>query len=103
MDRESGERSPFYRGYSVGLYSNTNRLIEMTDGPTTDALEAKLRTLASRVAQLEDAVELYGPPPKRRRLPIPEITSAQREFLVWLAIFSTLSLITAAAKRRGAE
>ena len=53
----------------------------------------------ARVAKLEDAVEIYGPPPKRKRLPIPEITPAQREFLIWVAFFSIVSLVTAAARR----
>ena len=74
----------------------------MTDGPTTDVLAAELRRQGARIAQLEDAIETYGPPPKRRRLPIPEITSAQREFLVWVAVFATISLLTAAA-RKGKE
>ena len=68
--------------------------------PTLDALDAKLRGLASRVAQLEDAIEIYGVPPKRKRLPIPEISPAQREFLIWLAVFSVISLVTASQKKR---
>lgn len=71
--------------------------------PTTDELASVLRRVEARVAKLEDAVEMYGPPPKRRRLPIPEVTTAQREFLIWLVVFATLSLVTAAAKRKGAE
>ena len=67
--------------------------------PTTDALAATLRTVEARVSQLEDALSIYGPPPKRRRLPIPEITPAQREFLIWMAVFATISLITAARRR----
>lgn len=73
------------------------------EGPTTDELASVLRRVEARVAKLEDAVEMYGPPPKRRRLPLPEISPAQREFLIWAAIFTTLSLLTAAAKRKGAE
>jgi hypothetical protein len=71
--------------------------------PTLDALDANLRRVAARVAQLEDSISIYGPPPRRRRLPIPEIGAAQREFLVWMAVFATLSVITAATKRRGGE
>lgn len=72
----------------------------MGDGaPSTDVLAAGLRRLESRMAQIEDAVSVYGPPPRRRRLPIPEITPAQREFLIWLAVFASLSVIT--ATRRG--
>jgi len=67
--------------------------------PTTEALARKVVNLESRMSQLEDAVQIYGPPPKRRRLPIPEITSAQREFLIWVAVFATISIITAAARR----
>lgn len=74
----------------------------MNDGPNTDVLAAALRTVEVRVTQLEDAVEIYGPPPRRRRLPIPEITPAQREFLIWVAVFATLSVVTAAA-RKGRE
>ncbi len=70
--------------------------------PNADVLAAGLRRLETRVAQLEDAIEVYGPPPKRRRLPIPEISSAQREFLIWVAVFAALSLVTAAA-RKGKE
>lgn len=71
----------------------------MTPQPVTiDVLDARIRGVASRVAQLEDAVSVYGPPPRRRRLPIPEITTAQREFLIWLAVFATLSVITATRK-----
>jgi uncharacterized membrane-anchored protein len=69
--------------------------------PTTDALAAGLRRLEVRVTQLEDVVQIYGPPPKRRRLPIPEVTTAQREFLIWTAIFVGLSLATRAAHRGG--
>jgi hypothetical protein len=68
--------------------------------PTTDVLATKLRTLESRVVQLEDAVQIYGPPPKKRRLPIPEISPAQREFLIWLAVFSAISIVTASQKKR---
>jgi hypothetical protein len=71
----------------------------MVDGPTTDVLAAELRRQGARIAQLEDAIDTYGPPPKRRRLPIPEITTAQREFLIWVAVFAAISLITAAARR----
>ena len=74
----------------------------MTDGPTTDVLATKIRTLEVRVVQLEDAIDIYGPPPKRRRLPIPEITPSQREFLIWVVVFATLSVVTAAA-RKGRE
>jgi hypothetical protein len=70
------------------------------DPPTTDVLASGLRRLEARVAKIEDAVEIYGPPPKRKRLPIPEITPTQREFLIWLAVFSTISLITASQRRK---
>jgi hypothetical protein len=73
----------------------------MTTPPSADVLATKLRTLEGRVAQLEDAIDIYGPPPKRRRLPIPEITTAQREFLIWVAVFATISIITAAARKHG--
>ena len=68
--------------------------------PNADVLQSELRRLGARVAKLEDAIEIYGPPPKRRRLPIPEITTAQREFLIWVAVFATISIITAAARHR---
>lgn len=68
--------------------------------PTRDVLATKIRTLEVRVVQLEDAIEIYGPAPKRKRLPIPEISPAQREFLIWLAIFSTISVITASQRKR---
>jgi hypothetical protein len=67
--------------------------------PTNDVLGSELRRLGARVSQLEDAVNIYGPPPRRKRLPIPEITPAQREFLIWLAVFATLSVITAGRRR----
>lgn len=73
----------------------------MTPNPNTDVLAAEVRRLGARVAKLEDAVQMYGPPPKTRRIPIPEITTAQREFLVWVAFFGILSLITAAVRSRG--
>ena len=74
----------------------------MGEGPTTDVLASALRRVEARVAQLEDAVQMYGPPPaKRKRLPIPEITPAQREFLIWLAVFATLSVMGAARKSHG--
>lgn len=69
--------------------------------PTVDALDAKVRRLEARVAQLEDVHDVYGPPPRRRRFPIPEISSTQREFLIWLAVFATLSVI--AARRKGRD
>jgi hypothetical protein len=72
----------------------------MTQPPTADVLATKLRTLEGRVAQLEDAIDVYGPPPKRRRLPLPEITPTQREFLLFVAFFSVVSLVTASQKRR---
>lgn len=72
----------------------------MNGPPTVDALDARLRRLESRTSQLEDAVSIYGPPTRRKRLPIPEVTPAQREFLIWTCIFATLSLVTAAARRR---
>lgn len=72
------------------------------NAPTIGSVAANLRRLEARVAQLEDAIAIYGPEPKRKRLPIPEITPAQREFLIWMAVFATLSLVTAAA-RRGRE
>lgn len=72
----------------------------MDQPPTIDALDANLRRVAARVSQLEDAIEIYGPKPKRKRLPIPEISPAQREFLIWLAIFSTISVITASQRKR---
>jgi hypothetical protein len=75
----------------------------VTQPPTTDALAAQLRGLSGRVAQLEDAIEIYGPPPRRRRLPIPEITPTQREFLLFVAFFSLVSLVTASQKRRRAS
>ena len=56
-----------------------------------------------RVAQLEDAIEIYGVPPKRKRLPIPEISPAQREFLIWLAVFSVISLVSSQKKRWGSD
>jgi hypothetical protein len=71
----------------------------MNGGPTTDALVAKIRGLEARMVMLEDAIEIYGPPPKVRRLPLPEITPAQREFLVWLAVFGVLSVVTASRRR----
>lgn len=75
----------------------------MTPPPVTlDAVVSTVRRVEARVAQLEDAVDVYGPPPRRRRLPIPEITPAQREFLIWLAVFATLSVITAARKMHNA-
>lgn len=75
----------------------------MTPQPVTlDAVVSTVRRVEARVAQLEDAVDVYGPPPRRKRLPIPEITTAQREFLIWLAVFATLSVITA-ARRAGRD
>jgi hypothetical protein len=71
-----------------------------TEPPTVDALDANLRRVAARVSQLEDAIEIYGPPAKRWRLPIPEVTPTQREFLLFLAFFSLVSLVTASQKRR---
>jgi hypothetical protein len=68
--------------------------------PTIDVLATKIRTLEVRVVQLEDAVEIYGAPPKRRRLPIPEITPAQREFLIWVAVFSVISILTASQRKK---
>ena len=72
----------------------------MTGPPTADVLATKIRTLEVRVVQLEDAIQIYGAPPKRKRLPIPEISPAQREFLIWLAVFSVISLVTASQKKR---
>lgn len=74
--------------------------MQPADPPTRDVLATKIRTLEVRVVQLEDAIEIYGAPPKRKRLPIPEISPAQREFLIWLAIFSTISIITASQRKR---
>lgn len=71
--------------------------------PTLDVIATKVRTMEARLVQLEDAIEIYGPPPKKRRLPIPEITPGQREFLIWMAVFATISVITAAQKRRSHE
>jgi hypothetical protein len=72
------------------------------EGPTTDVLATALRRVEVRVSQLEDKIGFYGPPPaKRKRLPIPEITPAQREFLIWLAVFATLSVVGAARKSHG--
>lgn len=68
--------------------------------PTLDRLATKLRTLEARVVQLEDAVEIYGPPPKRKRLPIPEVTPTQREFLIFLAVFSLIGIVSASQKRK---
>ena len=71
----------------------------MSAPPNLDVVAAKVRTLEVRVVQLEDAIEIYGTPPKAKRLPIPEITPAQREFLIWIVVFATLSVITATKKK----
>jgi hypothetical protein len=58
--------------------------------PEADVLTAKVRRLESRVAQLEDCIDVYGPPPKARMLPVPSLSDAQRKtigIVLLLAIF----------------
>ena len=50
-----------------------------------DRIDSRLRQTEATVAQLVDVLDIYGPPPQVRRLPIPELTAEQRR-TVWLAI-----------------
>ena len=50
-----------------------------------DRIDGRLRQTEATVAQLVDVLDIYGPPPRVRRLPIPELTAEQRR-TVWLAI-----------------
>ncbi len=69
--------------------------------PTAEALDGRLRKLEVRMAQVVDVVDIYGPPPTRRRLPIPELTYEQKR-TVALALFFvfmlTMPRIIAASK-----
>lgn len=62
------------------------------------ALEAVSRSQGARVAQLEDALSIYGPPP-RRNLNIPELTREQRNTVVVLIILAVVTAIPALIMR----
>lgn len=65
---------------------------------TDDVMTAKLRRLEARVAMLEDAVQVYGPPP--RRLAVPELSPAQRQTLTFGLLFLALFTLSAIATRK---
>lgn len=62
------------------------------------ALESVTRSQGSRVAQLEDVVQIYGPPP-RRTLNVPELTREQRNTVVVLIILAVVTAIPALIMR----
>lgn len=56
--------------------------------PNADVVAARLRRVEARVAMLEDAVQVHGPPPKRSA--IPELTSGQKQTIALALMFGLL-------------
>lgn len=63
-------------------------------------VESVARTQGARIAQLEDVLGIYGPPPKRG-LNIPELTREQRNTVVVLIILAVVTAIPAVLMRMG--
>ena len=68
--------------------------------PSLDVLATTVRRVEARVAMLEDAVQVHGPPPKRPTWTnyIPELDTQQRRTL-WLVI--ALMAVSAYTATRG--
>lgn len=63
------------------------------DPKTLDVLDARVRQLEVRYAQLVDRIDIYGPPP--RRSPIPELTDSQRQTVSLILVAFLLITIRA--------
>jgi hypothetical protein len=73
---------------------------------TLDLLHAQFRLLESRVAQLEDAVSIYGPPDPRPlvalRMPrAPSLSTRQTTALIYSLLLASIGLYTWAKMRAG--
>lgn len=76
----------------------------MTDPKATDpivrieAVEAVVRRNGARLAQIEDAISIYGVP-KRRTLPIPELTREQRNTVLVMCLVAIIPLLSRIGSR----
>jgi hypothetical protein len=64
--------------------------------PSIDTLAATVRRQDVRIAQLEDAVSVYGV--GRKRWPVPELTAEQRKTLTLILAFAMLAVWQARSK-----
>lgn len=73
---------------------------------TTDELVAKMRRFEARLSQLEDAVQVYGPPKERPVFVIrpprpPNLSRQQTTLLVYALFLAGIGLYTWAKLRAG--
>lgn len=73
----------------------------MPDGPspvTNEVLARRLIRAEARIAQLQDRLDIYGPPPKK--LPIPELTRDQRGTLTFALLFAVVFAVQSVLNHR---
>lgn len=79
----------------------------MSVSPPTDVLDARLRRVEARVSQLEDAVQVYGPPKERPlftvRPPRFSLSRTQTTLLVYGLFLGGIGLYMTAKLRRGED
>jgi hypothetical protein len=76
--------------------------------PDPDTQAAALRRLESRVAQLEDSVQVYGPPDNRPLFTLyvprlPTLTKRQTTFVLYSLFFLSVGLYTYAKFKAGEQ